>query len=199
MKTKKIKLLIIFLLLLLLIVAGIGCGQDDEIWEISPDSKTVVIQKEVNGIEFKLCLLNEEGEPSTIFNEGENFTFSFTIINNIEDTLVISTEFIGSEFFRVYQTPDNIDMGKPWTGLWCEYSLAPQKIILLPLQNIQLNCPWILTENNHPVYPLCMSESKYPLAKDQYYTKLNLDFHYSKKREKEQINNLIFKINFKIQ
>lgn len=174
---------------------GAGCEKDGELLlEISPHSKSVVIQKEVDGIEFKFCLLNDQGEPATIFNEGENFTFSFSIKNNLEDTLIITTEFINSEFFRVYNTQDNIDMGKPWTGLWCEFSLEPQTLMLPPVQSLKLNCPWVLIENNKPDYPLCMSESKNPLAKGEYYTKLDLDFQYSKKGRKEQINNVIFKI-----
>jgi hypothetical protein len=197
MKTTILKISFIFLFLSLM---GAGCKKNQEIlWEISPDSKTTVIQKEVNGIEFNFCLLNEQGEPATVFNQGENFTFSFSIKNNFDDTLTVTTEFISSEFFKVYHVQDNIDMGKPWTGLWCEYNLEPQVLILPPVQSKQLNCAWVLTENNYPDYPLCMSESKNPLAKSEYYTKFNLDFHYSKKGKREQISNIIFKINFEIQ
>lgn len=197
MKPTILKISLIFLFLSLM---GAGCEKEEEqLWEISPTSKSAIIQKEVDGIQFKFCLLNKEGEPATIFNEGENFTFSFSIKNNFEDTLIITTEFISSEFFRVFHTQDNIDMGKPWTGLWCEFRLGPQILMLPPVQSIQLNCPWALTENNKPDHPLCMGESKNPLAKGEYYTKLNLDFHYSKNGKKEQINNILFKIIFKIQ
>ena len=191
MKTTILK---ISALLLLFSLMGAGCER-----ETFPSNKNATIQKEVDGIQFKFCLLNQQGEPDTIFNVGENFTFSFSIKNNLEDALVITTEFISSEFFRVYRTQDNIDMGKPWTGVWCEFSLAPRILRLPPVQSRQLNCPWMLTENDKPNYPLCMAESKNPLAKGDYYTKLNLDFHYSKNGKKEQINNVIFKINFKIQ
>lgn len=196
--------IILVLLPLCVILLSAGCEKEvaqleEQTWEISPDSKNAVIQKEVNGIEFKYCLLNEAGEPATVFNQEENFTFSFSVKNNVEDTLTITTEFISSEFFRVYHTIDNIDMGKPWTGLWCQFSGAPHTLKLPPAQSIQLNCPWVLAENNIPDYPLCMSESKNPLAKGEYYTKLNLDFHFAKKGKNEQINNKIFKINFIIQ
>lgn len=185
---------------LLLFSMGAGCEKEaEQLWEISPTSESAIIQKEVDGIQFKFCLLNKEGEPATIFNEGENFTFSFSIKNNFEDTVIITPEFISSEFFRVYHTQDNIDMGKPWTGSWCLFRLEPEIFILPPVQSRQLNCPWMLTGNNKPDYPLCMAESKNPLAKGDYYTKFNLDFHYSKNGKKEQINNIIFKINFKIQ
>lgn len=85
MKTTLLKISFIFLFLSLM---GAGCEKDDELlWEISPDSETAVIQKEVDGIEFKFCLLNEQGEPATVFNEGENFTFQFAIKNNRTESL----------------------------------------------------------------------------------------------------------------
>lgn len=84
----KTALLKISITLLFLGFIGAGCEKEDELfWEISPDSKTAVIQKEVDGIEFKFCLLNEQGEPATVFNEGENFTFQFAIKNNRSESL----------------------------------------------------------------------------------------------------------------
>jgi hypothetical protein len=43
--------------------------------EISPDSKLQFIEKELNGITFKFCMLNEQRQPATVFHEGENFSF----------------------------------------------------------------------------------------------------------------------------
>jgi hypothetical protein len=34
-----------------------------------------------DGVEFRLCLLNEQGEPATVFKEGENFSFRFEMEN----------------------------------------------------------------------------------------------------------------------
>jgi hypothetical protein len=34
-----------------------------------------------DGVEFKLCLLNEQGEPAAVFREGENFSFRFEMEN----------------------------------------------------------------------------------------------------------------------
>lgn len=102
MKTTLLKISFIFLLLGLM---GAGCEKDDEIlWEISPESKTAEIQKEVDGIEFSFCLLNEKGESATVFIEGENFSFNFSFKNKMQDTIVATTEFISSNFFRVYRS-----------------------------------------------------------------------------------------------
>jgi hypothetical protein len=172
---------------------------DETLWEISPETENKVIQEQENGIEFKFCLLNEVGEAATEFDEGENYTFSFSIENKEDDTITVTTEFITADFYRVYRTQDNKDLGKPWTGLWCEFSLRPREIKSAPAECIKLDCPWVLNGNNRPDYPLCMSESKYPLSKGNYYTSFALDFHYTINNEEKKINNKRFKINFQIQ
>jgi len=181
---------------------GAGCGQDDNnLWEISPYSKSSVIQKEVNGIEFKFCLLNEKGEPATVFKEGENFSFRFSIKNLNDDTITVTTEFISDDFFRVYHLTSNslIDMGKPWTGVWCEYSLTPHEFEMEPSIEKQFNCPWVLTDDNAPDYPICMDESKNYLTIGEYSTSFNLNFHYRIGDKESIIDNAKFKINFEIQ
>jgi len=68
----------------LFIFAGIECSSDiltkDSVSEISPQSKQQYIKQTVNGVTFKFCLLNEQGKEATVFNEGENFTFYFSIL-----------------------------------------------------------------------------------------------------------------------
>jgi len=189
--------IIVFILLVLL--TGSGCQKEDELfWEISPTSESSVIQKAVNGIEFKFCLLNEKGEPSTVFRKGENFSFVFSFKNKMLDTIVITTEFISSNFFRVYRLQDNFDMGKPWTGAWCEFSGAPQEFRLSPETENTIKCPWVVTETEKADYPLCAGESKSYLGKGEYYSNLDLDFHFTVAGKERVIDNVSFKINFKI-
>ncbi|TDO04877.1 hypothetical protein [Sunxiuqinia elliptica] len=193
------KKLIVFLVLSALI--GTGCEKEEEdMFEIDIGDKNAVIQKEVNGIEFKFCLLNEVGEPATVFKEGENFTFHFSFKNSKNDTISVTTEFVNDDFFRVYQISSDklIDVGKPWTGLWCEYSIAAQEIELKPSFEKQLKCPWLLTENGAPDYPLCMSESKDYLDKGKYTSSVFLNFHYTIEGIKYIIDDLTFTINFEI-
>lgn len=84
----KLTFLKISVLILLVSLFGAGCEKDEGLfWEISPGSESSVIQKEVNGIEFKFCLLNEQGEPATVFKEGGNFMFKFSIKNNRDQSL----------------------------------------------------------------------------------------------------------------
>lgn len=59
-ENKKITNWLYFLLLNLMMS---GCENNDEMsWEISPDSKSFLIQNEVDGIVFKFCLLNVQGD-----------------------------------------------------------------------------------------------------------------------------------------
>ncbi|MGI5913719.1 MAG: hypothetical protein ACOX5K_03220 [Bacteroidales bacterium] len=179
-----------------------GCEKDENrIWEIFPDSETTVVQNVVDGIEFKFCLLNEAGEAATVFNESENFIFLFSFKNLMNDDITVTTEFIVDDFYRVYKRSSNdlIDMGKPWTGTWCEYSLVPHEISLEPNMEKTIKCPWILTETDYPDHPLCMSESKDYLAIGEYVTSFDLDFHYKINNQEKNITGETFKINFKIQ
>ncbi len=191
------------MLLPLLLIIGAACQKEQETkyWEISPNSGASIIHTILDSIEFKFCLLDQQFEPSTIFNENENFYFHFSFMNNMQDIIVVSPEFINSEFFRVYQSVTNIDMGKPWTGIWCEYRSVSKTFNLNPTHRIQLNCPWVLTDISKPDYPLCMDENQdyQYLPKGEYFTKVELDFHFMKDDINYVINNKIFRIYFTIQ
>lgn len=202
MKTLLAKIVLLYPLLFIIIDAGCQKEQDDPLlWEISPNSETAVIQSVVDSIEFKFCLLDEQENPSTVFNENENFYFNFSFKNKMQDTIVVTPEFINSDLFRVYQLNTNIDMGKPWSGIWCEYRLDSQTFSLYPSASIQLNCPWILTEINKPDYPFCMDEDQdyQHLPKGEYFTKIELDFHYVKNEITNIISDKTFIIYFIIQ
>ncbi|MDR2126739.1 MAG: hypothetical protein LBP63_07910, partial [Prevotellaceae bacterium] len=89
---------------ILLILAGVvACGKENadnvDFHEITIGSANPVINYAANGIEFEFCLLNEQGEPSTIFNEGENFSFYFKIANRNNDGLQISKGFLNNLVF----------------------------------------------------------------------------------------------------
>lgn len=177
-----------------------GCRKDD-IFELDIGDENAVIQHQVNGIEFKFCLLNEEGEPATVFNEGENFTFQFSFRNLKKDTIIVTTEFIYNEFFRVYQVSgDNlIDKGKPWTGVWCDFSLNPQEFILTPNKMVTMQFPWILNVNSINFSPLCSNIKLEHLDIGKYLTGFDLNFHYQLNGKENIINKLKFKINFEIK
>ncbi len=177
----KVRILKVTTILLLFVIMEAGCEkakEDNAFARISPNSKNTVIQKSIDGIDFKFGLMNTESEYATVFNEGENIIFNFSFSNDGEDTIIISTDFINNDFYRVFNSDNNKDMGKPWTGIWCEYSLQPQVIVLPPSQSREIKCPWILRSSHQTDYPLCKSESRPLLDLGDYYTKLNFVFEY---------------------
>jgi hypothetical protein len=178
----------------------IGCekGEDVNTKEIKIGDVNPVIAYTTNGITFKFCLLNENRMPVTVFNVGENIVFSFSITNDKGKIIYFPTDFINTEFYRVFQQ-NGTDMGKSWTGLWCDYNLQKQEIELKSSGYQSFDCPWILKETFQPNYPLCMSESKLPLFAGDYYAIIKSDFIYFVDNERKEIKNISFKINFKIK
>ena len=191
-----------FLFFLVLTLIPLGCDKSNDspiLLEISPDSEEEIIKYETKQVEFEFCLLNKENIPATIFDKGDNFTFRFSFKNISSDPIIVTTEFINSDFFNVYLTQNRNNIGKPWTGLWCEFSGQPQEIKVNPESIVSMRCPWILDENNIPDYPLCMAESKMPLDTGDYYTNLDLDFHYLINGKMNIIKNIKFQIKFKVK
>ena len=142
---------------LLFKIISSGCTKNNNtpnLLEINPDTEETVIKYDTQQIEFEFCLLNKERQPATVFNNGDNLIFSFSFKNNSADQITVTTEFINSDFFRVYLTQNNTDMGKPWTGIWCLFIGQPQEINIAPQSMVILRYPWILDENNMPDYPL---------------------------------------------
>ncbi len=189
---------IFFSAIALWLFAATGCDKEDEqIWEIYPDRQQTVIEHKMNGIVFKFRLLNEQGKPATVFKEGENFTFSLSLNNITHSDISVSTDFINDNFYRVYRKY-NTDMGIPWTGIWCEFNQKPKEIEIASSMTKQFNCPWKLTNDTRPDYPFCMSKSREVLTKGDYYTVIHTDFKYITNK-KQFIENIHFKINFKIE
>ena len=100
-------------MLLLFAVLSAGCQKNEDLFELKSGDENAVIQKEIDGIEFKFCLLNEAGEPATIFNEGENFTFQFSITNNTATTLYYDVSLLDvNEFCEVKH--NQVSYGMPY-------------------------------------------------------------------------------------
>jgi len=167
MKHKVLKLSTVILPIIIGIAfISAGCQKDDDIFELQIGDENAVIVKEVDGIEFKFCLLNEQGKPATVFNESENFTFQFSFKNVITDTIIVTTEFINKDFFRVDKINGSmlINKGKPYTGTWCNFSGEPKNYKLDLNAEKTIKCPWVF-HNNMDIYPLCVSVSKNYLDK----------------------------------
>jgi len=202
MKTFILKFSAAFLLLALL---GAGCEkEEDGPWEISPQSKNPVILKEVKGIEFKFCLLNEQGEPSTIFNEGENFTFYFSVTNNRDEKLNFDPGFAYSndvDFCEVYNVK-NENIGRPFQ-LETALDIGSGAYPFDKGETYVFEEQWM--DNRKSVWywekGTYVSTHQEPLIKGNYYTAFKCRFRFARTHEEPALytDTLNFKINFKIQ
>jgi hypothetical protein len=202
MKTAILKMGFIFLFLSL---TEAGCDDNEkDLWKISPESKNAMIQQEVDGIEFKFCLLNEEGEPATVFNEGENFSFYFSVTNKRDEKLNFDAGFAQTnqnDFCDIYDSEDQ-NIGKPYNVLTVLMIGAGA----YPFQSdttYVFEVPWVDNRNDIWFWEKATYESSHrePLEKGDYYTGFKYRFRFARTHEEPSLitDTLSFKINFKIQ
>jgi len=105
-----------------------GCSKSPEKFinnnEITVDGTQKTINVEQNRIGITFCLLNDQGQPATVFRQGENFRFYLSIKNNVQkDTaLYIVSDFLSnSDLFRVYDE-NGTAIGKPLKLSFCYYT-----------------------------------------------------------------------------
>ena len=208
MKTKILKLLTVFLLLLPLcmVMLGAGCEKEDDeqLWEISPTSESAIIQKVVDGIQFKFCLLNEQGQPATIFNEGENFTFQFIIKNQREENLPFYD-------YGYYELDDfltvsskNETYGRPFNFIEYLNTLELRWLLTNASESdiYNFNVRWHDDRDDWQLYWGRFESTKQPLLKKGiYYTQFAYNFTFGMSDNKPELETglIKFKINFEIK
>ena len=188
---------------LFMIMGMVGCKEEeDPIWELHPGGKQTVIQNELSGISFTLYLINEEGKPATVFNEGENFYFYFSIKNNSGKNYYYNAYECGyiTDFFRVFSSI-GVDYGK-------SYKVLPMPDLGetgYPFNNgdtYTFKIPWMhsevaLFEGEDFSYQSVLRDK---LKKGTYYTSFkNGSYFVGNDANKNIKNDLYFRINFKIQ
>lgn len=130
---------------------------------------------------------------------GDNFIFSLHLTNISNDTITIRPNFIDSSFYLVKNETGQEIFGKPYTSVWCEYSLAPKVLIINPGESFRLNCPWTLENGIWPDKPLCKGKDNKNLPKGNYYTGMNMDFSLVKDGKSTSFDGPTVKLNFKIE
>lgn len=196
--------LLILTPILFIIMVGCEDKSDELVWEISSGSEQNIIQNKVKGIVFKFCLLNEEGIPTTVFNEGENFSFYFSVTNNRNEKLYFIPVFAYSnedDFCRIYNSSDQ-DLGKSYyfkgadlIGIGAFPFESSSSCIFQQQWIDNRNTDWKWEHGNFE------SLNREVLAKGYYYTefKHNFEFVYGDSSSKLYTSTLSFKIHFKIQ
>ncbi|MDR2125487.1 MAG: hypothetical protein LBP63_01485 [Prevotellaceae bacterium] len=190
---------------ILLILAGVvACGKENtdnvDFHEITIGSANPVINYVANGIEFEFCLLNEQGEPATIFNEGKNFSFYFQCTNNdVNKELEIDNGFFPDLLlsgFCYVISQQNGTIGYPCTLR--PYTMEYRKYPLYGEDNryavtVPWNCEGWGDLNCYPE-----SFPKESLSAGKYYTEFTHKFRFLTKKNPIDIP-ISVKINFEIK
>ena len=188
----------------------------EPVTELAIDSEQKVIAVEKNGIGIEFCLLNEEGEPATVFNEGENFKFHLAIINNVEpDTaMYIVSNFIYNqepELFKLFDSKGNV-IGKPLEIKMCN-EISDRINQIKQGEKWIMESPWTETrifkgsyESGTIKFLQCYFSglNMKPLSDGKYYTVLSRQFCLGKYLPHPQsefvcTDKLQLKINFEIK
>ena len=108
---------ILYLFLIVFIVAFTSCLKDniEPVTELTINGDEKVITVENNGVGIEFCLLNEQGEPATVFDEGENFRFHLALKNIVKpnSAMYIDSDFLtNSGLFCVFSSSGDT-IGKP--------------------------------------------------------------------------------------
>ena len=196
----------IALFLGVIVLTAFSCEEDDGAENIlsfeipvNGDIKTAELEK--GNILIKYCLLNEDSIPETTFNDKENFIFSFSIENKNDFNIIINS-FMNQEFFKVYQKVDgeNVEVGRPWTGTWCNFSGHPREFNLSSGEILSFKIPWSVVpgESTYELYPFCFGEHNPLITLGEYFTRLDFDLNYKSSDKEFAINNISIKINFEL-
>ena len=150
-------------------------------------------------IELEFHLLDENGVPSTVFQEGLNFRFCFIIRNKSSEDIGYIPDFINDDFFRVYRIDSSegvVSKGKPYENFFCEYSGT--HFIVPSGDERRLEIPWIPSED-FCCSPFCIvNPSIVALPKGKYKTFIEGPFNFMYKDKPLSINDR-FEIVFEIQ
>lgn len=190
-------------------IMGVGCErQDDDIlpMEIGPDSKDQIIQNTIDGIGFKFCLLNEQGEASTVFYEGENFSFLFSVTNYRTDDFYFVPDYAReneNDFCRVY-TAENSDLGKPFELLYA-LGIGMPGYPFNPGESYDFEATWCNDTESVWFFQngTYSSTKREQLNKGSYYTRFKSKFYLKSSENSPEndirIDTLSFKINFEVR
>ncbi|MFV0593792.1 MAG: hypothetical protein ACK5M7_20640 [Draconibacterium sp.] len=191
MKPKILKLSALFLSLLFI---GAGCNNDEDLFELQIGDKNAVIQQEVNGIEFTFCLLNEAGEPATVFNEGENFTFRFSIQNKNKQLIYFDQSLMNSnEFCEVKNNTKSF--GKPFEIIGVN-EIGKIGWSIPENSTTEISVKWIPDSDTWNISHFYLKNKHLSvLSKGIYLTEFSQKFDL----ETLQTKKLTFKINFEIK
>ncbi|MDR0419926.1 MAG: hypothetical protein LBH30_00515 [Prevotellaceae bacterium] len=148
--------------------------------------------------------MNEASNPSTVFNEGENFSFYFKCTNlSAGREIKVSGDFlaylINNGFCRVI-SQQNDTIGYP-----CKSGFGTDRFDTFPFygenSNYEIIVPWSDSREGWSDNLSCYYESLHRdnLSKDKYYMEFTHEFRFYSKQNEIYNIPVSFKINFEIK
>lgn len=157
--------------------------------------------KESNPLEFNFTLLDTLGNAKTIFNQDENFIFSFFIVNKSSDTVYFNNFMPNNDLFRVYSinsSNETADKGIPYNGYpkIGGYNILPNDTLYFISPWLAEKVTYLLSINVNGVgEPVNFTE----LESGQYATSFSQVFKYSVRNKQIETEEYSFRINFEIK
>ena len=195
------------MIVLLVIISISGCHEEDFRFEIPASGTDLEINQVVDSIEFKFCLLDEEGNLSTTFREGENFSFYFSMKNMRSKSLPFYdySFFESDDFFEVKK--GNQSLGQPYVFLGDRGTMELRYLLSkMPSGShfpYAFSVPWHNsgTENWEMGYCRFKSVGKSLLPKGKYATKFTHPFSFGMpgKEPVLKTQKITFIINFEVK
>ncbi len=191
----------LFIAVISVLFVGFGCESVQNTyynWEISSGSEPATISEIVDNIAYEFYLLNEKGEKTTLFNEGENIYFNFYITNIRETGACIdrSVGLGGSGLFNVFDLK-GVDYGTPLPYMW---AITSGYNAFLPDSTYGFSASWRDNREMTLGRPEWDRGVKDFLPKGKYYTEYKHTFDFSCGLNNSGTQNTItLKINFEVQ
>ena len=182
----------------------VGCEEwpDDTGFEIDPYSESKFLVNTVNGITYEFYMLNEKGERTTVFNQGEDFTFCFYVTNNCGHGIIYDVDYYQPEngLFTVYDYYGN-DYGsanRRYGKLGVDYYMEPGWRWGVESQWIAL--AYEIHDYDDWIKFFPNPNKREPLPRGDYYTEFTYAFKHTCGDQNVQVASepLTFRINFKI-
>lgn len=186
-----------FILLFCLIISG--CTLEEYLHGVVVEDQNGLVEKEVKGVKLSFCLLNKDGQPASVFKEGENFSFQFQIKNKTSEPLPIYD-------FRFYNTYDffNVRSAKAYLGKpmkFLHYITPGEVREIAPDKTESFTVPWHVEEIEFQLMNgLFVGLHQPELPKGKYFTKFtyNFRFGYPDKDPQIETGKMTFIINFEV-
>lgn len=140
-------------------------------------------------VDFNFRLLNTNGEESTTFKTGENFTFSLMLENNSGDSLFLDNSFLtdGNGFCAVYDQNGKL-VGQPFACSGAQIVSSDTHPFYGTQKEFTLNVPW---SDSRPFWSVLhhnfkgLNQEKLP--KGKYYTIFKHRFCFDRKSDKPSL------------